>query len=63
MCLAPDVPAPVQPRSAPRAPDANAFADRAASAAQRRATLASMVLTNPNGMGAAPTAGKTVLGA
>jgi hypothetical protein len=63
MCLVPDAPAPIQPRSAPTAPDGNAFADRAAAAARRRATLASMVTTNPNGMGSAPTAAKAVLGA
>lgn len=63
MCLVPDAPAPIQPRSAPRSPD-SAMTDNAAAAQRRRATLASMVLTDQSGgMGAAPTAAKTVLGA
>jgi len=65
MCSTPkaptvDVPA---PRQAPRMPDGASIASQAQTQAMRRSTIASMILTNPNGMGAAPTAGKQVLGA
>lgn len=50
------------PRQAPRMPDAPTIASNSADLLQRRATIASMVLTPAGGMGAAPTAGKTVLG-
>lgn len=57
---APELPA---PRQAPRMPDAPTVASSSADLLQRRATIASMVLTPTGGMGAAPTAGKSVLGA
>ena len=65
MCSAPkapkvDIPA---PRQAPRMPDGPSIVAQSQETAQRRASIASMILTNPNGMGAAQTAGKAVLGA
>lgn len=62
MCLIPDAPKIPGPRAAPRAPDLEAVDARTDERARRRATLASMVTTQP-GMGAAPTAGKPSLGA
>lgn len=59
----PQAPAMPAPRQAPRMPDAPTVASNSADLLQRRATIASMVLTPTSGMGAAPTAGKTVLGA
>lgn len=56
---APEAPA---ARQAPRMPDAPAIAAQSNDMLQRRATIASMVLTPPGGLGAAPTAAKTVLG-
>lgn len=50
------------PRQAPRMPDAPTIASNNADLLQRRATMASMVLTPAGGMGAASTAGKPVLG-
>lgn len=51
------------PRSAARAPDAASVAVRSEDALRKRATMASMILTDQRGMGSAPTAGKPVLGA
>jgi hypothetical protein len=62
MCMIPKAPAPPAARNAPRAPDApdsTKMDDRA----KKRSTLASMITTPPGGMGAATTAGKSVLGA
>lgn len=57
----PQAPAAPAPRQAPRMPDAPAIMSQNQDMLSRRATMASMILTAP-GMGAAPTAGKTVLG-
>lgn len=57
---APDAPV---ARQAPRMPDAPDLRNRNQDMLTRRQTLSSMILTNPNGLGAAATAGKTVLGA
>lgn len=57
---APDLPA---ARQAPRLPDAADIGNRSQADLLRRSTMRSMILTNPNGLGAAPTAGKAVLGA
>lgn len=64
MCTGGTPKAPPTPvaRQAPRMPDAPALATQNAEMLQKRATIASMVLTPPGGLGAAPTAGKTVLG-
>lgn len=59
----PSAPAAPAPRQAPRAPDAPDLRQQNQDLLARRASIASMILTNPNGMGAAPTAGKQVLGA
>ena len=59
----PQAPAMPAPRQAPRMPDAPTIASNSADLLQRRATMASMVLTPAGGLGAASTAGKTVLGA
>lgn len=56
-------PPPPAPRQAPRMPDMPTIAGNASETLQRRATLASMILTPAGGLGAASTAGKTVLGA
>ncbi len=51
-------------RQAARMPDAPAVASQTRADLLRRSTMASMVLTGPGGaLGAAPTAGKPVLGA
>ena len=65
MCMpkAPKAPPPVAPRQAARAPDAAATAGRTREDLMRRSTMSSMILTGPNGLGPAPTAGKMVLGA
>jgi hypothetical protein len=65
MCSAPKAPKVEVPvaRQAPRMPDGPSIATQAQDQALRRSSIASMILTNPNGMGSAPTAGKTVLGA
>lgn len=63
MCMIPKPPTPIGPRSTPRAPDIAEIGGRSDETLRRRATLASMVLTPPGGLGAAPTAGKAVLGA
>jgi len=64
MCSAPKAPkVEVPARQAPRMPDGPSIATQAQDQALRRSSIASMILTNPNGMGSAPTAGKTVLGA
>lgn len=65
MCMGgsrPQAPDPVAPRQAPRMPDAPALVAQNQNMLTRRATMASMILTAPGGPGAAPVAGKTVLG-
>lgn len=62
MCVASPPPV-TPPRSAARAPDAAAVAVRSEDAQRRRATMASMILTNQAQIGKAPVAGKAVLGA
>jgi hypothetical protein len=59
----PRPPATPAARQAPRAPDAATTGSRSEEALARRQTIASMVTTNPNGMGSAPTVGKRTLGA
>ena len=65
MCVpkAPKAPPPVAPRQAAKVPEAAVTASRTREDLMRRSTLSSMILTGPNGLGAAPTAGKAVLGA
>jgi len=58
----PQAPAAPAPRQAPRMPDAPALVAQNDDMLRRRATMASMILTAPGGPGAAPVAGKTVLG-
>ena len=65
MCVGggrPKAPDPVAPRQAPRMPDEPAMMAQNEDMLRRRATMASMILTPPGGAGAAPVAGKTVLG-
>lgn len=64
MCSAPKAPKVDVPaaRQAPRMPDGVSITNQAQDQALRRSSIASMILTNPNGMGAAPTVGKQVLG-
>lgn len=60
---APPVPPPPAARQAPRLPDAGTVESNTAADLKRRQTMSSMMLTGPNGvLGAAPTAGKAVLG-
>lgn len=59
----PKAPATPAPRQAPRAPDQAAISTRSQELLDRRSTMAMMAVTDPNGLGAAPTAGKRVLGA
>lgn len=60
---APRVPPPPVPRQAPRLPDQSATATQTEADAKRRAAMSTMILTGPGGvLGAAPTAGKAVLG-
>lgn len=60
---APRVPPPPVPRQAPRLPDQSMTADQMEGDARRRSAMSSFILTGPNGvLGAAPTAGKAVLG-
>lgn len=67
MCIvpkAPKAPAPLAARQAPRAPDAAVTTDQTRADLMRRSTMASMILTGPNGaLGSASTVGKSVLGA
>lgn len=67
MCFggsAPSAPAPVAARQAPRLPDAAVTTAQSRADLLRRSTMSSMILTGPGGaLGAAPTAGKAVLGA
>lgn len=64
MCTSrPKAPAAPVARQAPRMPDAPELRQQSQDMLNRRATIASMVLTPMGGLGAAPTAGKTVLGA
>lgn len=57
-----DTPNVVPARSAARAPDAATTANRTEDALRRRQSIGSMILTNQAQLGAAPTAGKPVLG-
>jgi len=59
----PQAPAAPAARQAPRMPDAPALVGQNQDMLARRATMASMILTAPGGVGAAPVAGKQVLGA
>ena len=59
----PQAPAMPSPRQAPRMPDTPTISSRSNDDLMRRATIASMVLTPTGGVGAAPTASKSVLGA
>ncbi len=58
----PKAPPPPAPRQAPRMPDAPAVQQQNMDQLTRRATMASMILTPAGGLGAAPVAGKSVLG-
>lgn len=58
----PKPPEPLAPRQAARSPDAVGTSSRTLQNLVRRATMASTVYTNPNGMGAAPTRGVSLLG-
>jgi hypothetical protein len=49
-------------RQAARAPDAVGTSSKTLQNLVRRTTMASTVYTNPNGMGAAPTRGVSLLG-
>lgn len=65
MCVStPKAPPPPAPRQAPRAPDAAVTQSQTRADLLRRSTMSSMIFTGPGGaLGAAPTAGKMVLGA
>jgi hypothetical protein len=59
---APEPPKPMATRQAARAPDAVGTSSKTLQNLVRRATMASTIYTNPNGMGAAPTRGVSLLG-
>lgn len=58
----PKPPEPMAARQASRAPDAVGTSSKTLQNLVRRATMSSTVYTNPNGMGAAPTRGVSLLG-
>lgn len=58
----PQAPDPIAPRQAARQPSTAATTSNTLKALARRATMSSTVYTNPNGMGAAPTRGVSLLG-
>lgn len=64
MCMAPKMPAPkpVAPRQAAQAPRAAAISSSVQDQLARRSSMASTVMTPLMGLGAAPTAGKALLG-
>lgn len=62
MCGGATPPPPLAPRQAARAPDAVGTSSKTLQNLVRRSTMAATVYTNPNGMGAAPTRGVSLLG-